>query len=400
MLYNKNMSTNAVKVQVQAQIDLPTVMRQLCKELPLNDFGLPTGIYRSDLLPFHDYDPNPIKSGSAGDNHHASPSNESEEASPSEDSDVAPTGPISTEVTLDDYGVDAHSLLAGEGDGAPDVLGHSRTRNHPPSVQLPPSRPEEYRIAGFLAQSLGKAFVPLQYDEGFPAFESGVAFWDRLTFEPNDAYVAFQRYMLMSRGEAGDPEAEEYEGTAAQGTRSISTMVMQAFSGKPDNEILALVDKFKEFYHLYYWGLRTKGYDLFRVTQYRQQQELRALETQDDHYLQSRKLRHRLTQYMEDDEEFWELMTPKVAIDMHKHLTSLERISAGVPANGPTTKESEGGGQTFEVAFRTIALEQAETSAVDGSGVLIEGGEVLDHALEDPAATKILQELIIRTSGG
>ena len=36
-----------------------TVMaiRQLTAELPLNDFGLPTGIYRTDLLPYHEYIP-------------------------------------------------------------------------------------------------------------------------------------------------------------------------------------------------------------------------------------------------------------------------------------------------------------------------------------------------------
>ena len=32
-------------------------IRQLTAELPLNDFGLPTGIYRTDLLPFHEYIP-------------------------------------------------------------------------------------------------------------------------------------------------------------------------------------------------------------------------------------------------------------------------------------------------------------------------------------------------------
>ncbi|MEE8598511.1 MAG: hypothetical protein V3S69_03180 [Dehalococcoidales bacterium] len=163
-----------------------------------------------------------------------------------------------------------------------------------------------------------------------------------------------------------------------------------------DIELLHAVDKYKQYYHMYYWGLRAKSYDLFRVTQYRQQQEIRALETQDDHYLQARKLRARLNTYMESTEEFWDFMTPKTAVDMHKHLTSLERISAGVPAGGPPIKEAEGGNQSFEMAFRTIAQKHGSSA----SGDTINGdGDVLDRALEDPEAVQVLQELIIRTGG-
>jgi hypothetical protein len=82
---------------------------------------------------------------------------------------------------------------------------------------------------------------------------------------------------------------------------------------------------------------------------------------------------------------------------MLKTLTQLERISAGVPAAGPQQKEETGGGKTFELAFRTIAQDQHAAST---DGVTIdEDGDVLEQALDDPAATKILQELIIKSGG-
>jgi len=372
-------------------------MRALTTELPLNDFGLPVGIYRSDLLPFHLYDTH------SSHNHHTHSSKDPLLEDPiSEDSQ--PTAPIPSTLTdldppsssppshvgkgsIEDIEADAYSLLSGKGDGLREEIAPCPLSPSPRHSLAAPA-PSEYRIAGFPAQSIQVAFMPLQYDEGFPNFETGRAFWDKLCYEPNDAYMVFERYLLMSFGTAGDKE-EDDPGSAAGGIRSLSTLVLQLAPSIDDKALSIMVDKFKTYYHLYYWGLRTRSYDLFKVTQHRQQQELRAIETQDDHYVQSRQLRARLTRYMADEEDFWDLMTPKVAIDMHKHLTSLERVSAGVLAGGPND------GRSFEMAFRTIAQVQFGESTKDGT-LLDEDGTVLERALEDPVTTKLLQELIIR----
>jgi len=369
-------------------------LRQLAAELPMNDFGLPTGIYRTDLLPFHEYvppgaptkiDDPEITTGVPGDpGIPDTPAQESEELDALAPSDVS-ADPFSSSV-------DAFSLLAGQGDGAPDYMPARTSTREAPTLDLEVA---EYRIAGFPAKSLHNAFVPLQYDEGFPAFEDGRPFWGRLEFESSDAYLIFQRYLQMSFGRASDPEDEDDFGIAAQGTRSINSLVLQLTPGINDAKLLELTERFKQYYHLYYWGLRAKSYDLFRVTEYRQKQELRAIETQDDHYIQTRKLRKRLEQYMESDEEFWDMMTPKTGIDMFKTITQLERVSAGIPAGGPMTKEVEGGGRSFEVAFRTMAQDQHGESVVGDT--ISEDGHILDKALEDPAATKILQEIIIKS---
>ena len=371
-----------------------TAIRQLTAELPLNDFGLPTGIYRTDLLPFHDYVP--------------PGSRQAEPPTPIVLPEISPRELEAAPGLLPDQSADAFSLLAGVGDGLPDLIQPARQRikviqapaiieSTPEPVQ-PAKSLGDYRIAGFPAKSLHSAFVPLQYDEGFPAFEDGRPFWARLDYEPADAFLAFERYTQMNFGRAAESGIEDDAGEAASGIRSITSLVLLLHPQVSDKELIALSEKFKQYYHLYYWGMRIKAYDLFKVTEFRQKQELRAIETQDDHYITSRRLRARLMEYMDSDEDFWDLMTPKVAIDMLKTTTSLERISAGVPAGGPQLKDGESGGRSFEVQFRTIAQEQAGESL---QGALInEEGDVLDKALDDPAATKILQELIIRSGGG
>ncbi len=325
-------ASNQEALQVEA-------IRNLTSEIPLNDFGLPTGVYRTDLLPFHDYKPT--------------------------------NGTNGVKVTLV------------EGNGADLMPGA------PASKEVP--APIEYRTAGFPTKALSTAFVPLQYDEGFPAFMDGSPFWGRLEFEPTDAFQAFQRYLQMNLGRPASNDDDEDHGSAASGTRSVTQL---ATTLHPDSSLLKMASLYQGYYHLYYWGLRSHAYDLFRVAQHRQQQELRAIETQDEHYVQSRRIRHRLTQYMDNEEEFWDMMTPKVALEMHKHLTQLERISAGIPAAGPMKDESESNrGTPFEIAFRTVAQSNRTSKGV----TITDEGEILDKALEDPAVTETLQELIIRS---
>ena len=379
-------------MDVTSSPQIPEIMRALASELPLNDFGLPTGIYRSDLLPFHLYDPH-ISKATVGPSESFNPplleqSHEVQAADAvQEHSPGQPQDPSEVSVPVDPF-----ALLSGQGDGTPDTIVPKRVTKPAPEKAVAIG---EYRIAGFPAVALQGAFVPMQYDEGFPAFEDGTAFWSRLSFEPTDAYMAFERYMMMSFSKPVKV-AKEPENQA--GTRSLSTLVAQIKPEANDVEILALTQQLKDYYHLYYWGLRARSYDLFRVTQHRQQQEIRALETHDDHYLKARGMRAKLEEYMDDEEDFWDMMTPKTAIDFHKHLTSLERISAGVPASGPMVRD-ENSGRSFEVEFATVA--QAHRGEGAGSGDLInEEGEVLDQALQDPAAVEVLQKLIIRTSGG
>ena len=356
-------TANAQQGQQDLQIE---ALRALQSEIPLNDFGLPTGIYRTDLLPFHDYRPN----------EHVLP-----------ESRPRTNGKSVDYVIFDDP-------LGPSGEPEDDSDG---SRVHHPvtaSQEDPLEEKAEYRIAGFPASALSHAYVPLQYDEGFPAFANGSSFWNRLEYEPGDAYQAFQRYLGMNLGRAADVEEDDDYGQAATGTRSISQL---ASILHPDSDLLAMSDTYQGYYHLYYWGARAHAYDLFRVAQYRQQQDLRAIETQDEHYVIARRLRAKLMHYFENEDDFMDMMTPKVAIDFLKNLTGLERISAGVPAAGPQTAEQAGeAGKPFELHLKTVAQTNRPASS---NTTIDEEGEVLDKALKDPATTELLQEIIIRSGG-
>jgi hypothetical protein len=335
-----------VNIQVEA-------IKALTREIPLNDFGLPTGVYRTDLLPFHDY----VPKGANGSNG---------------------AGANGNGAVVDGTFVDTTDLVVLDVEDDADLS----------VASVLPLEGEIYRIAGFPAKSLRGAFVPLQFDEGFPAFIDGSPFWSRLEFEPLEAFEAFQKYTQMQQGTTASETEEDYDGTEASGLRSISALVSLLH---PSGEVIALLDMYQTYYHLYYWGLRAHAYDLFRVAQHHKQQELRAVETQDEHYIMARRLRHKLMKYFENEEDFWDLMTPKVGIDMLKTLVGLERISAGVPAAGPSTTEHEVG-KPFEVILKSVA----NVGRLTASATINEEGEVLDKALRDPAATEVLQELIIR----
>lgn len=333
------------------QATVVEAIKALTHELPLNDFGLPIGIYRADLLPFHDY------------------------------------APLNTPRS---------QLAASDGEESPstELAVPCETRKNGGSE--PSAPPDDYRIAGFLAKSLNQAFVPLQYDEGFPAFNDGRAFWSRLECEPQDIFLAFDQYLKMPLGRPANYDEDgdlEDSGEEASGTRSLSTLVTRLHPNLANSQFLARIEQYREHFYLYYWGMRAHAYDLFRVAQHQKQQELRALETQDEHYVDARKIRGRLMQYMTNEEEFWELMTPKVAIDTLKQVTQLERISAGIPAAGPAPVREDGQGhQPFEIAFRTIA----QTSRPQVGATMDDDGEVLAKALEDPESTEVLQEMIIK----
>ena len=332
-------------------MDMQTeAIRNLTREIPLNDFGLPTGIYRVDLLPFHEYQDEQTLALTHDPN-----------LDPNLDPEM---GEATKSISLVDFDAHRHT--------------------------------DDYRIAGFPARSLHQAFMPLQYDEGFPALDTGLPFWSRLEFEPAEAYEAFQKYLQMNLGSPGSHGGDiddDYDGREARGTRSLSALVGEQFG---DQDLNRMAQLYQEYYHMYYWGLRAHSYDLFRVAQYRKQQELRSIETQGEHYHISRRMRHRLMKYMDSEEEFWDLMSPKVAMDMLKTLTQLERISAGLPAAGPATADSEGrSGAPFEVMLRTVA----QGNRRGGERTITEDGEMLDMALEDANATGVLQELIIRAGG-
>lgn len=327
-------------------------IKALRNEIPLTDFGLPTGIFRPDMLPYHDYKPPSPRTPSV----------------PS----VPPTPLLEPPV---ESAVPSQALQVSTADTADTGSGH------------------EYRIAGFPAESVHKAFVPLEFEEGIPVFNNGLPFWCRMDYEPLEAFQAFNEYLQMQRGRPGTDEDEDYGGVSASGVRGVAALAEKMYNGKA----VEMLPQLQEFYHLYYWGARSRAYDLYRVAQHRQSQELRAMETQDEHYVLARRIMHRLRNYFDEDELCWDLMTPAVATKLLAEVAKLERVSAGLPAAGPAGEaQSDRAGTPFEMLIRTLSNDHR----VESGTTVDEEGNILEEALQDSNSVGALQELILRFNGG
>lgn len=362
-------------------------IRNLTKELPLNDFGFPVGIYRTDMLPWHEYEPNPTLRNVALQITHEPETLEKLDGQTSRETKEA----REEHETQDESTREEQEEIIGWVDELLDPAVEKVVALFPDKISLEPKKPaEESYIAGFPTKSLERAFMWLSYDEGFPTFVDGSTFWSQLEFESPKAHSVFQRYLQMHQGTEGDEDDAEEPGESASGVRSINDL---AGSLHGDTELLGAISEYTSYYHLYYWGLRAKAYDIFRIAAHRKKQEIRALETEDSHFITSKRLMHKLMKYMDDEENFWDMMTPKIGIDMLKMLTQLQRISSGLPGVGPAIESSSGA--SLEVAFRSVAQESNITR-------VNESGDVsgLQDVLSDPEKTKVLQELIISIKGG
>lgn len=222
------------------------------------------------------------------------------------------------------------------------------------------------------------AFVPLNYAEGFPTAPNGSPFWCQLDFEGMEIFQVFQLYLQLPT-------------LSSQGVRQLIEL--------PEAVEIHLqrtvpLQKIQDYFHLYYWQHRTKCYDLFREAARRKQQELRALEVNDNHFLVANQLMEKLKLFMSSDEDFWDVMTPKAAIDMLKVLTQLQRVSVGMPAMGPpqVAKGEEGRGlESLEVTLRTLAQGASHEATPEAVHA-----QTVSKMLGNPETAAIAQELIIK----
>lgn len=241
-----------------------------------------------------------------------------------------------------------------------------------------PEESENFDVDGCTLErqdALQHAFVPLDYGEGFPTLPSGTPYWNQLEHEPIEDYQLLDLYLQLP--------------TLAEGARSLSFLpsLIEQHLQRDIN-----LEKLQVLFSTYYWRYRAKSYDLFREAARRKQMELRALDVNNNHYLLAERLLKKLELYLDNEEDFWDLMTPKAAIDFLKALTSLQRVSVGMPSAGPPMVSTEGlGSPSFEVTLRTLAQESHESKSSE-----TQNAEAVSAALADPKIAGLAQELIIK----
>ncbi|KKL05832.1 hypothetical protein LCGC14_2602090, partial [marine sediment metagenome] len=332
------------------------VIKAVSERIPMNSLGLPEGFYRPDMLP------NSLNgaNGSDGGNYVGSNAHSVSEL----DSPNVHKPPLDAGTAGEPH---QELVVVPERDGE-DV---SHTNVSYPVPGAPQGQKELDR------RTLAAAFVPLSYDEGFPTLPDGSPFWEQLEFEPLNAFNAFRAYLaqgrtgarqlfslddFLSKQQAADEKAKESSDAddplCDPNLYDPTTVHMDTI-----NPNLAVVEVLTEFFHLYYWSLRARSYDLFRAVVARRTREERALSIESTHYIRAEALLNRLYMAMNDD-EFFEQLTPKAMIDLYKELTRVMRISSGLPGSGPLE------GQAPQQTSVELILREASQGFIadDGQG--------------------------------
>lgn len=227
-------------------------------------------------------------------------------------------------------------------------------------------------------ESYKHAFVPLAYHEGFPTLPNGNPYWNQFDHEPIDDYQLFDIYMQLP--------------TLGEGARSLA-FLPKLITQHLQRDIT--VKYLQQIFDLYYWHYRAKAYDLFREAARRKQLEMRALDVNNNHYVLATRLMNKLEIFFENEADFWDLMTPKTAIDFLKTLTQLQRVSVGMPAAGPLNNQGDNENPSFEMTLRTIAQSNHDDTTTDA-----QNNQAVNAALSDPNLASLAQELIIKLGSG
>ena len=256
---------------------------------------------------------------------------------------------------------------------------------------------------------LRQAYVELDYEEGYPQLPGGMAFWSRLPWEPHEAYIAFEAYLKMGQqggrytaGLAGDlqlqarilgAQASGYSdspGGAMGAAPSVVAAEGQHRVGKEDSALAGargssegkgrgpdgpetphtgapslatiapeydnsarLMLVLKQWYQVFQWAYRAKAYDQFYIASLQRQRQMLALQLESEHYLVAERLAQKALIFMgvrqsEDGKvpeesltedgrnRFWAEATPKVILETLAMAVKLQRLSVGLQGAAPS----------------------------------------------------------------
>ncbi len=350
--------------------------------IPTTGEGLMTGYYRPDLLPAHSRQPklaNDPFSGESGDSNIAKAKNAG-----------------STNV---EYATPPRAVTEGGEDQTSAILGNKNENESAASRGALKEVPLEIELQfeanapeGDVANYLRGAYTPLVFDHGYPAMPNGMPFWHKMEFEAGFAFAAFQMYL-----EAGaDGPRQLFQLCQNDELLQVATQQMCRRERITPTE-LGLV--LQEYFILHYWYARSKAFDLYREAALRHQRLRKADVMEEKHFSIAGAILSKLETYF-GSEEFMKEMTPKTALDALTKLVAIQRVSVGLPTNGPLAVAQQPTETSFEMIMRNVAQKQgtgAQLSQGFGGGNT-HTREMLDQILTDPSAAKNLQEVIIRVS--
>lgn len=212
-----------------------------------------------------------------------------------------------------------------------------------------------------LQSMLDAASVQLIYDEGFPTIPSGTPYWSRLDAEPSLAFEAFFSYLEMG------------------GARQLHLL-----SAHPIGDL-------KAWFHIYGWTHRVKAFDLFKIANAQKIRLQRMLSTEDDHYFMAERILKQVDAHIKANaEDLLGALSLPEAVSILEKLVKVQRISAGLLANGGAVETPKPPSYQPVHAITQNAVEESRTQRSE----IVDEYDLLS---DDPDAIDIAQELIIRT---
>lgn len=228
------------------------------------------------------------------------------------------------------------------------------------------------------------AELSITFYHGYPAINENQPFWERLQYEPTEAYDAYLLYLEL-------PEKSQH-------SNPIRLLPhVSAITGRNISEVT-------EWCHIYYWHHRARAYDLFLAAAHRKQREQRIMSIEGKHFKMAEIALDKINTLLEAklDKEVREFAAdpdaetdskPKDLVSMAKDLIAIQRISVGLPANGveklDITERGPRNAQPHEI-YKHIAKEGA------GDEQPQQRSAEMDSLLSNPEDLASIQSLLVR----
>lgn len=217
-----------------------------------------------------------------------------------------------------------------------------------------------------------EALEVLDYSEGYPSIsKTGSPFWDRLQTEPPKFYKYFSQFLYLG---------------ISRNLKDLETTL--APDGAPS--ILLL----RGLSNLYHWQQRAQFYDKFSNAVRDLSRIQLSRDIEDKHLQTANELFEKCQIWLQGKFEAKDGeagLQERTVIDIFKMAISLQRISAGLPANGP--KDHKDSGRVHDNSTSNTLIQNFIQNNGDGTTVV-----QLDKALQDPDTADLIQRLALKVA--
>lgn len=204
-----------------------------------------------------------------------------------------------------------------------------------------------------LSDILSAAEVQLDYSEGYPMLPNGMALWQQFDWEAPETYNMFVSYLEL------------------EGVRMVSDLKSYP------------LDIARANLHMHYWLIRVKAYELYKVAASHKKRMQRLLSVDDNHFAIAEKAMKKLQGYLETATFDDTTLSPDKAVAMFEKLSKIQRVAAGLNANGEKDGTEPGKVAPVQVTMQQIVQRSEGTTKVEEDhpiDILNERPDLLDAA--------------------